>query len=458
MPKKKRTLLIGAGACVGVLLLASCDTATFQESGTHKTIAAQEATSMTNFTQEAMITTGTWLSSSMSSDTVLERTDVPKASSTTTTRLSSSTTDAKTQPTNLPVQYRLEEQARLLGRCFYHDGISATYFGFTGTGFELMFTGKKLQAKLVADVESVRSADSRPYLAIYVDNMEKPIKVYSMDKQRDTLVLFESDQVKTVKVRVMKRSEASQSTIGVQELIGDADAVLKPTEVSKRRLVFLGDSITCGYGNEGAPGESFCTRTENGCDTYAARTARHFQADYHCIAQSGIGVCSGYTTTAQPANSFLFKDLYVLTDTAGQRRLFMNKTLYDFSLFQPEAVVLNLGKNDASYTVRAGLDAREQFFAAYRELLTLVREKNPRAVILCTLGPVASPEEQALFDGIETIVQEVNAAGDKKVFSLAFAAGTSDEGLGTDDHPSMATHIRMADTLEKKLSEILGWA
>lgn len=74
------------------------------------------------------------------------------------------------------------------------------------------------------------------------------------------------------------------------------------------------------------------------------------------------------------------------------------------------------------------------------------------------MGPVTLPEDQALFDGSETIVQEVNAAGDKKVFSFAFAAGSSDEGLGTDGHPSMATHIRMADTLEKKLSEIWGWA
>ena len=435
-----RNRLLGTWICMGALLLTACGTTAPSESGTN---------AVTTSTQETTIMTEQPTSSSMATGTQTVRTDTAQTAST--------APGTQTQPTNPPALPRLEEQVRLLGRCFYHEGTAATYFGFTGSGFELVFTGKKLQAELVADVESVRNEDARPYLAVYVDNMEKPTQVYSMDKRQDTLVLFESDRVQTVTIRVLKRSEASQSTIGVRTLTGDSGAVLKPTAARERRLVFLGDSITCGYGNEGAVGEKFCTRTENGCDTYAARTARYFNADYHCIAQSGIGVCSGYTTTAQPANAFLFKDLYVLTDTAGQRRLFMDKTSYDFSQFQPDAIVLNLGKNDASYTVRAGQSAREQFFAAYRELLKLVREKNPRAALLCTLGPITSPEDQALFDGMETIVREVNAAGDKKVFSLAFAGGTPAEGLGTDDHPSMATHIRMAETLEKKLSEILGW-
>lgn len=438
--QKRRSRLLGMWLCMGVLLLTSCGTTAPLESGTNAT---------TTSTQETIIMTKQ-PSSSAASSTQTVRTDA--------TQTTSASTGTQTQPTYTPTPPRLEEQARLLGRYFYHEESTATYFGFTNSGFELVFTGKRLQAELVADVESVRNEDARPYLAVYVDDMEKPTKIYSMDKQKDSLVLFESDQVQTVTIRVLKRSEAGQSTIGVRTLIGDSGAVLKPTAARERRLVFLGDSITCGYGNEGAVGEKFCTRTENGCDTYAARTARYFNADSHCIAQSGIGVCSGYTTTAQPANDFLFKDLYVLTDTAGQRRLFMDKTPYDFSQFQPDAIVLNLGKNDASYTSRAGQSAREQFFAAYRELLTLVREKNPRAALLCTLGPITSPEDQALFDGLERIVQEVNAAGDKKVFSLAFAGGTSAEGLGTDDHPSMATHIRMAETLKKKLGEILGWA
>ena len=40
---------------------------------------------------------------------------------------------------------------------------------------------------------------------------------------------------------------------------------------------------------------------------------------------------------------------------------------------------------------------------------------------------------------------------------MAFANTLDGEGLGSADHPSMKTHIRMAAELTEKLKAILGW-
>lgn len=101
--------------------------------------------------------------------------------------------------------------------------------------------------------------------------METPAQIYGMAQKEATLTLFESRTVQTVTIRVLKRSEASVSSIGVRRLTANVGSSLTPTAAPSRRLVFLGDSFTCGFGNEGTPEQPFQTRTENGCDTYAAR-------------------------------------------------------------------------------------------------------------------------------------------------------------------------------------------
>src|SRR5699024_6890054 len=75
------------------------------------------------------------------------------------------------------------------------------------------------------------------------------------------------------------------------ELIGGGQLLDAPA-LKKRKIEFYGNSITCGVSNE-APGVSkdlFGSKYENNYYSYAAMTARHFNAQYYCIAKSGIGL------------------------------------------------------------------------------------------------------------------------------------------------------------------------
>ena len=57
-----------------------------------------------------------------------------------------------------------------------------------------------------------------------------------------------------------------------------------------RKLEFIGNSITCGYGNEGTNAkEGFSYETENHYYSYASLAARALDAQHWVVARSGIG-------------------------------------------------------------------------------------------------------------------------------------------------------------------------
>ena len=353
----------------------------------------------------------------------------------------------------------LSGAVRLLGRYLWDEETQGVCFSFTNSGFELEFTGTRLDAEFGIDLDSLRGKLNRPFVNVYVEDMETPTQTFTMDALHKTVTLFSAETPRTVKIRVLKRSEAQSSSIELVALqSGEGDA-LQPTAPAARALEFIGDSFTCGYGNEGELGQEFCTETENGCETYAARTARAFGADLQCICWSGIGVLSNYTEQGEhPNDAFLMKDLYPVTDYAGSGRLGQEQKRYEGQDWHPDAVVIHLGTNDASYTQRAAdrEAARDSFEAAYEALVETVRERHPQAMLILALGP-ASGESEELYHRIERVAERRRVAGDDRIQTLLFAPTQEGEGLGAGWHPSQKTHARMAGELTALLRDCMSW-
>lgn len=80
----------------------------------------------------------------------------------------------------------------------------------------------------------------------------------------------------------------------------DEGKELAPAPVlPRRRIEFIGNSITCGYGIESEDRDApFTYNTENHYYTYAALTARALQAQHLVVARSGIGVYRNYGSPA----------------------------------------------------------------------------------------------------------------------------------------------------------------
>ena len=115
--------------------------------------------------------------------------------------------------------------------------------------------------------------------------------------------------------------------------------------------------------------------------------------------------------------------------------------------------MINLGTNDSSYT---GTDAAKQkeFVAGYTEFLKKVREKNPDAPILCTLGIMG----QTLCDAVELAADTyTKETGDTNIRTMRFDMQSEADGVVVDWHPSAVTHQKAADKLTGVIRDWLGW-
>jgi hypothetical protein len=249
-------------------------------------------------------------------------------------------------------------------------------------------------------------------------------------------------------VELYRRTEAGQ---GVSQFLGfdfGQGMLLGPPAAPNRRLEVIGDSITCGYGNEGADMNcGFTPETENHYATYAALSARDVGADLVTVAWSGKGMVCNYGDDASSCVDPL-PDRYDLTLPDQPA------SVWDFS-YQPHAVIINLGTNDFSTNDDP---TQMEFEDAYAAFLEHLRSKYADAWILCTIGPMLSGSDlDAARTDIAGAVTQRTQAGDAKVKTFELTPQDGADGYGCDWHPSLATHEKMATVLTAELKSTLGW-
>lgn len=348
--------------------------------------------------------------------------------------------------------YANEDKVKVLGRTKVIDNIR--YMNYSCSGIEFEFVGKSASVVLCTD-NSKWEGIYKAWIAIFIDDENLPSKRISLDGDEVLCKLYEGKTSRKVKVKLLKMSEAAFTKVGIKEIIIDGEGSPIPTKKKERSIEFIGDSITCGYGIEGVfEKDAFNTTQENPWEAYAAKTARHFNADFNCISWSGIGVISSWTDQEVANDEWLMPMLYKYTDASLDQSL--GKTefeLWDNSNFEPQLIIINLGTNDSSYT--KGIKERVDNFAAeYEKLLVQVRASNPKSEIICTLGAMG----QDLCCGIENAVENYKkATKDHKVHTHFFEVQLDSDGIGADWHPSLITQDKMSKSLIEKVEKVMGW-
>lgn len=226
-----------------------------------------------------------------------------------------------------------------------------------------------------------------------------------------------------------------------------------------RKLEFIGNSITCGYGNEGTnKDEHFDYATENHYYSYASLTARALEAQHWVVARSGIGAYRNYggPKTGTPESNIQVQ--YEYTGYAPNPELRNNGGLqaerWDFARYQPDVVCINLGTNDLS-TNNYNTKLLKQ---GYQQLLTTVRSHNPKAKIVFLCGSMLGGKELDIAKKLlDEVAAEANKAGDKDVYRFNFTPQNGDLGYGNDYHPSIWQHEKMAGELTAYLRSLMHW-
>ena len=244
-------------------------------------------------------------------------------------------------------------------------------------------------------------------------------------------------------VRLYRDTEAATGPTQILDYAvpnGGLDKPLAPT----RRFEVIGDSISCGYGDEGANAkEHFSLLTEDAYLTYGAVAARKVDADYTCVAWSGRKMW--------PDNTI--PEIYDLSlPTLG--------VVWRFGRSE-DAYVINLGTNDFG----KGNPDRAGWTNAYAKFIGKLREHSPKARIYCAVGPMMSdnypPTQQArttLISYLGDVLAKRKQAGDDNLAIIDFGVqDIAKNGVGADYHPNVKTHREMASRLIDQFRLDLRW-
>lgn len=342
-----------------------------------------------------------------------------------------------------------EQYVKIMGRT-YRDS-DTTWLVQSGSAVEFTVNGKSAEITIKGDFGINSSADYQPRYAVFVN--DALLIDTTMSTAEKTIELFSGETSRSAKIKVIHISEANNGTIGVTNIKVNSDSAAPVTPAAKKDLCieFVGDSITCAYGVEGtSSSDPFKTTTENFMKSYAYLTAQKLDADYSAVCYSGYGIVSGYTSSGDKNADSLVPDCYTLI---GKPQDYAYE--WDFSKRENDVVVINLGTNDINY-VAADPDTRSQeFIDGYVDFLGTIRENNPEAYIICTMGTMGGPE---IYDLVaEAVIDYKDSTGDERIMSYhSVTHNFQVDGIGSDWHPSAITQQNSAYVLSDKICQALG--
>lgn len=314
----------------------------------------------------------------------------------------------------------------------------AALLSWSGTSVGINFNGTEVSAVL-------KDERGESTFNVIVDGKVKGIIHPDTIKQVYTLV--KGLPAGEHHLELFKRTEWAMGRTWFYQFSLDGQILPAPVE-KKRKIEFFGNSITCGYAVEDTTGQDRGTAPyENGYISYAAITARHFDAEYSAIARSGIGVMLSWFPLIMP-------EMYDRLDPTD------STSKWDFAKYTPDVVVINLFQNDSwlvlkpehpEFKARFGEKAPgpDQIIMAYRNLVRSIRAKYPKASIICVLGTMDAARQGAPWFGyIEKAVAGLN---DRKIYTHSFGY------KNTDGHPNAAEQAAMAKDLIHFIDQKIKW-
>jgi hypothetical protein len=315
-------------------------------------------------------------------------------------------------------------------------------FYWPGTSVTINFKGTEIKATL-------KNGAEESYYYVVVDGKDNEAKKIKADTLKSTIVLASGLENVKHSVQLFKLSNNTSYTYFYGFELADGSNVLEAAPLPHRKIEFYGNSITAGHGVDVLPGnnDSGSPIYFNNYWTYAARTARHFNAQYSCIARSGIGIMLSWFPEIMP-------EIYDRLNPADPT------SKWNFVNYTPDIVVVNLFQNDSwlvnnpkhpQFIARFGTTAPSESFIieSYSNFIKSIRTKYPNASIICALGSMDATRVGSPWPGyIEKAVKNMN---DAKIYTCFFAY------KNTSGHPKTAEQKVMADQLIDFIDKNLKW-
>ena len=319
-------------------------------------------------------------------------------------------------------------------------------FSHPGVSIKAKFQGTAIDA-IIKEYGS-GGATTTNYFNVIIDRVIQPEKL-RLSKSQTTYQLARGLAEGEHTIELFKLTESSVGKVEFQGFqLETGKTLVTPDPLPSRKIEFIGNSLTCGYGNEVSYTKEeldiikgFNSVNENNYKAWGAITARNLNAQYSCVAYSGRGIYRNNTGTT----TGILPSIYdrILPDNATP--------LWDHAKYTPHVIVINLGTNDFEAEANGkGVVDPTAFIDTYISFINKLKGYYPDATIICAVG-VGTSDYWPM--GAWTRTQQYVSAvkkhfvdnGDSKVHY--FKMEPQVPPCGEDWHPTVAKHLEMATEL-----------
>jgi lysophospholipase L1-like esterase len=309
--------------------------------------------------------------------------------------------------------------------------------GYPGILIHLRFRGDRLAVRIKAALDA-------EYLGISVDGAAPT--VVELHKGEASVPLIADGSGREHRVEILRRTEGWQGECDILGFeLGSDGSLLAPDPLPGRKLMFIGDSMTCGEESDVDPSVvEKNNRHSNGRLSFGGVLARRFRAQLHLVSCGGRGMTRDWQGIRDTTTAPFFYELAIPGDPA---------TVWNPSQYVPDAIGICLGQNDFS----SGVPDEADFVGTYVQFLDKIRRDAPKAEIfliesaMLTDPPGRPPSKTILRDFLDEIAAK---SGSPLVHAVRIS---HQPGRPANAHPTWVQHEAIADELEPVFRRALGW-
>ena len=328
------------------------------------------------------------------------------------------------------------DKVRTEGRILVKNDVM--YLSHSASSISFFTDARVIEAVLVTDTGV--GMENLPGLRVYVDGRRK--RDIILDRDEACYRLASPFDGRKHLITVIKITEAAMSHVGIKELKLDRGELLSGffPEKNGPKLLFFGDSITCGYGVLGGPNTVYTVRDEDVTRSYAYVAAKLLNSELQILAASGHGMYVDYLRDTEKVVPPFFPVTAYHVD---------RNVAYDFNAFIPDVCVINLGTNDCNFIKEQ--DVIEGYNSACKKLVYDIRAVYPETKLIFTIGTVCD----IMDDAINRVANELREEGVKDIYVHFLPFQDAEKDSVSDGHPSPITQYKDGERIAAYIREIL---
>lgn len=338
-----------------------------------------------------------------------------------------------TQPTQvLPVTIipATDSHIAIMGRTDINNDNNIV-FGHPGVSFKVEAVGQSLSADLY-------STNGNSWIDVIVDDRAPTaIKIANTPQ---TIELFRFTDTAKHSVEIIHRSENWHGQIILKQFTLTGGQFLPASLLPKRKMLVLGDSVTCGEAIDRVTGEEKNTHWWNARESYGMLTAQALNAQVNLVCWGGRGLVRSWNGKTDEQNLSDFYEFAVGDNDPTMK--------WDHTQYQPDLIVIAIGTNDFSQ----GIPEREAYVTAYVKLINKLLTNHPHTHIALTEGAILNGNKKAVL--IDYIREAISRVNDSRVHQIT---SNNYPGDAQDAHPTKEQHAAMAKDLTPQLKALMDW-